>query len=306
MIDKYLRIIARQHWIRLGIRNRLLKIFCNPDTVLSKEFETDFFGLKYKGNFNSYIDCKVFYYGVYEREYLLFLRNLVQDKSNSIFIDIGANVGQHSLFMSMVCDEVHSFEPNPVVSKRLGEKISVNHKSNIIVHEVGLGIKDEELPFFPPKGSNHGTGSFIEKYSNNNEEKPILLKVVNGDQYISRLVLAKVDLIKIDVEGYEKYVLTGLKETLKQYRPLIAMEYSATTQESFVDAEEFMKLLPSGYRVKKISCNNSYAKVFNNPICILEEFDFKLSGGNLLLYPSETEHFITKGDHPTFAASKDT
>lgn len=293
MMDTFHRIIARQHWIRRGIRSRWLEIFRDPDKIRSMEFETGFFGAKYRGNLDSYIDWNVFFYGAYEREFLLFLRNLVKDKSDPVFLDIGANVGQHSLFMSLVCDEVHSFEPNPAVRKRLEDQIRINDTTNIIVHDVGLGVQDDELPFFAPKGWNQGTGSFVKEHSDYNEEEPIFLRVVNGDRYVSRLALTKVDLIKIDVEGFEKYVLDGLKETLDRHRPLIAIEHSADPQGYFLGAEELTKLLPPSYMVEKISCNRPYAQVFNSPCCILEEYDFGEPGGNLLLYPSEIGHWLT-------------
>ena len=69
-----------------------------------------------------------------------------------------------------------------------------------------MGQKDEMLSFYAPKGANQGTGSFVEHHTKNNEEYG-LLKVVNADEYISKLELKKIDLIKIDVEGFEKNVL---------------------------------------------------------------------------------------------------
>ena len=58
------------------------------------------------------------------------------------------------------------------------------------------------------------------------------LEIVEGDLYISKLNLKRVDLIKIDVEGFEKYVLLGLKDTLEKYRPFVVMEYSKVTRDN--------------------------------------------------------------------------
>lgn len=281
---KLLRLLGSQNWLRFGIRDRVIRKYCNPDTVDSIEFVTDFFGLKYKGNLNSYIDWSVFFYGAYERENLLLLKELIDGKPNSVFIDIGANVGVHSLFMSQFCSEVHSFEPNPTVRDKLEGKIGLNTINNIVVHGVGLGAHDEELPYFAPKGCNKGTGSFVKGYSQNNEDSGVL-KVVCGDQFFSKLGLNKIDLIKIDVEGFEKNVLTGLKQTIQKYRPIIFLEYSEATRESFSCLGEFMELFPEEYKVMKISCNNSCFGIFNFPKCNLVSFNFLMPGGEILIFP---------------------
>lgn len=283
-MNRLFTLIAHQDWIRFGIRDRILRKYCNPDTVGSTEFETDFFGLKYKGNLNSFLDWSVFFYGAYEKEYLFFLKNLVKDTTDPVFIDVGANVGHHSLFMSQFCSQVHSFEPNPEVRKKIEEKILINSLNNISVHNVGLGVKNEDLPFYSPKGANKGTGSFIADHSLNNE-LGTTLRVANGDEYISNLLLSKIDLIKIDVEGFEKNVLIGLKDTIEKYRPTIVIEYSATTMKSFSGLEEFMSLFPARYKVKRVLCNNARYIMFNSPKCRLVNFDFKIPGGDLLISP---------------------
>lgn len=281
-----LRFIGSQHWIRFGIRDRVIRKFCNPDTVASVEFESNFFGLKYKGNLNSYIDWRTFFYGAYERENLLFLKSLdktIQDKK--IFVDIGANVGVHSLYMSQFCSEVHSFEPNPVVRGSFEEKIRINTLKNIFLHGVGVGMVDQELPYFAPKGCNQGTGSFIEGYSSNNDNNGVLLKLVCGDEYFEKLGLTQIDIVKIDVEGFEKNVLCGLKKTLEKYRPIIFLEFSESTKQSFTNYDEFIESFPSGYSVKKVVSNKAYLGVFNTSVNQLENFDFKRSGGDILIYP---------------------
>lgn len=283
---RLLRFLGCQNWLRFGIRDRIIRFFCSPDSASSFEFVTNFLGLKFKGNLNSFIDWSVFFYGAYERENLLFLRELVCNKSNPVFVDVGANVGVHSLFMSQFCSEVHSFEPNPTVRNKLEEKIKINTISNIIIHDVGLGSNNQALPYFESKGNNQGTGSFVEGYSQNNQEKSIQLMVVCGDDYFKKFDLKAIDLVKIDVEGFEKNVLIGLRETIKKYRPIIFLEYSKATRESFICLNDFMELLPDGYEVMKVSCNNPCCWLFNSPKCKLVNFDFEMSGGDILIFPS--------------------
>ena len=58
----------------------------------------------------------------------------------------------------------------------------------------------------------------------NNDNNGILLKLVYGDEYFERLGLDQIDIVKIDVEGFEKEVLYGLKKLLSQNKILIQIE----------------------------------------------------------------------------------
>src|SRR5882762_3418698 len=205
MILRFLRALGHQDWIRYGIRNRLIRRFCNPNTVDSHEFEMDFFGSIYRGNLNCHLDWCAYFFGAYEKSELLLMRDLVQHENEAIFVDVGANIGHHSLFMSRYCKQVHAFEPYEGVRTHLDSKISYNNCHNIVVHSVGLGCKEEALPFFAPTGFNTGTGSFMPSHEANNNARIGELTVVNGDAYFSKLGLKNIHLIKIDVEGFEKF-----------------------------------------------------------------------------------------------------
>jgi FkbM family methyltransferase len=248
-------------------------------------FEVNFYGLKYCGNLNSFLDWHVYFFGAYEKESLPLYRHIASFTPSPIFLDVGANVGQHSIFMSQYCSLVHSFEPNPDVRCELEEKIGVNKLKNVVIHDVGLGEKDGNLTFYAPQGCNKGTGSFVKGFSMDNKEQGCL-KVVNGDDYLSDLNLTNIALIKIDVEGFEKAVLMGLKNTIEVYRPSIIIEFTAATKDSFSDSLELFSLFPDTYKIKKIVCNRPKFLFFNSPEWILEDFNFDIPGGDLLISQS--------------------
>jgi len=268
----FLRLFGHLDWLAFGIRDRIIRYFVNPDTVEGKEFETDFFGLKYQGNLNTFIDWSVYFYGAYEKDILYLMRDIVNEKQNSIFYEVGANVGHHSLFMSKFCREVHSFEPYDRAKDILMSKLLYNKCSNVIVHNVGLGARSEFLDFYAPASRNIGTGSFMAEHAEDNNIKLGKLEIVEGDLYISSLNLKRVDLIKIDVEGFEKYVLLGLRDTLEKYRPFVVMEYSRVTRNNLT-IQELREILPSGYSVKGISTNRTFCLLFNRMNYHLTDFD---------------------------------
>lgn len=274
-----LRWLGHQGWIPFGLRNRVLFWLCNPNARRSREFEVNFFGFKYRGNLNSYLDWVVYFYGAYQKQELFLLRDIVFKKGgrDCIVIDIGANIGHHSLYLSQYAREVYAFEPYGAVRERLEEKICLNNINNIRVVPLGLGLENKELDFFAPVGCNAGTGSFVRAHAPDNNQFAQKLKVVKGDDYFEPCQLSRIDLIKIDVEEFEKNVLLGLKQTLHRYQPVIFCEYSAETRASFANADELKTCIPDGYKIIKFNnSSNSYR---------LSQFEFDEPGVNLLLIP---------------------
>lgn len=285
IIYGFLRILGHQEWIRYGIRDRILRTFGNPTTIDSQEFEIDFFGFRYKGNLNCYIDWVIYFHGAYEKQELRILKDLIKDKHDPTFIDVGANIGQHSLFMAKYCNEIHSFEPYSVVRDKLQEKISLNNISSITIHPVGLGDEDQELKFYAPAGANTGTGSFVKKHAVGNKELIEKLKVVNGDSYFNRARIERVSLIKIDVEGFEKSVLAGLKETLSSLRPIIFMEFSEATKASFSGESELIAMLPAGYTILTVKPTRNIFFFFSSNKYQFIPFGFDGCGESIVLLP---------------------
>jgi FkbM family methyltransferase len=284
-LSKYaLRALGHQHWLRFGIRDRAIRAAFSPDKMESTEFSTRFFDLTYTGNLNSFIDWTVYFYGALEAGTLTLLKDLAAATPEPVFVDIGANVGQHSIFMSMHANTVHSFEPNPRVLRQFRELIEGNKLTNITIHPVGLGDKDEVLPFFSPQGANLGTGSFVKEHSPDNVQSG-QLQIRNADEYLSGLGLKKIDVMKIDVEGFEKSVLKGMTKTLAKYRPRVVMEFSETTKTTLSSMDELLGLFPSGYKVSLIVELEPVLFFFNKPGYALKTFDFDKHFGNLLFAP---------------------
>ncbi|MDB4056844.1 FkbM family methyltransferase [Candidatus Thioglobus sp.] len=102
----------------------------------------------------------------------------------NIFIDIGAHVGNHSLYFSKYCYEIHSFEPNLNLVKKFKENIVVNNLYNIMVHDLGLGDTTKKLEFYFSVGCNQGTGSFVKNHSYNNKKEMLNISVSDFLFYI--------------------------------------------------------------------------------------------------------------------------
>ena len=289
LIRNLLRMFGHQKWIRFGIRDRIIRAFDNVDKQSNKFFSVPFFGKTYVGDLSVFIDWSTYYYGSYESEELNLMRDALNGVSDPIIIDVGANVGHHSLFASTFAKEVHAFEPFPDVSAKIYDKIKVNSIKNIKVHEVGLGDTNEDLFYYTPGSHNTGVGYFSAEPINGSAY--INLPVRIGDEYLKPYNLPKVDFIKIDVEGYEPQAIRGLKQTIHLYRPIIFFEWSYNERHPDINethrSHEFKLLFPSNYTIYNIISNEPYLKFFSKKGYTLIEDIPPINDGNKIAIPNE-------------------
>src|SRR5215472_14769316 len=93
-----LRAVGHQRYLRFGVRDRVLRRLDDPDITASAEFVAPFFGARYRGNFDTFVDWSAYYYGAYERDDLEVIGDLIAPLDAPTFVDVGANVGHHTLF----------------------------------------------------------------------------------------------------------------------------------------------------------------------------------------------------------------
>jgi len=294
------KFLWHQPWFNPRFGRTVYKSICRHGEAPDFPFETDFFGLKYQGNLRNNIDFNVYYYGAFEKSLLFFLRDCLQSihKSPSIFCDVGANIGQHSLFMSKVADQVHAFEPFTEVLKKIDQHICLNKILNLSVHNVGLSDKDELLPFFAPTGRNQGIGSFDASTTAKGNRNIGNLLLVSGDSYFQQQSIVGVDLIKIDVEGFEKSALQGLRNTLANDRPVVVCELTYGRDLSITSMEELSSLFPQNYSFLTFDNRKSNgskarrkeAKARKSGIYNLVPFEFRLQSGqdDIVACPNES------------------
>jgi FkbM family methyltransferase len=237
--DRVLRLLAHQDWLR-G-RDKIIRAFSHPDRQESHAFETDFFGQRYSGNMNNFIDWSVFYYGAFaghELQLLSALAEALRAKGKPVnFYDVGANIGHHTLFMSRHADRVFSFEPFSVVRNEMARKLKYAGAENVTIFPVALGDENETGSFRPPTGATQGTGTLGHILPDNASSTTIPVQVARGDDFFAANQLPPISLLKMDVEGYETKVLSGLRETIWRDRPPIFLEIQPE-KESAVEASK--------------------------------------------------------------------
>lgn len=262
------------------------------------DFTADINGARYEGNTGNYIDKHIFYYGAYEKPVLFFLRDIMTSaySGQGVFLDIGANTGQHSLFMSRHAREIHAFEPWAPVLKKLHRHIEINRLKNLVIHPFGLGNENSKQLFYAPPKNNLGTGSFVKEFSSQNQPGETL-EIRIGDEFLETASIASVDLIKMDIEGYEKLALKGLTRTLHKHRPIVEFELSINPKSSvsIKTHAELLSLFPENYEFATFSprSNRMTGAYVLEPITGVLQFDH-VKQHDLVAYPIEKQSFIKR------------
>ena len=177
-------------------------------------------------------------------------------KPNSIFIDIGANYGTHSIYignkikMNNEIGKVYAFEIQPKIYNLFLKNIKDNNLDSCIIPIFnGLGNSHSIIDLIIPKDydlhENPGGISLINKTQNDSDDK-ISTSIITLDS----LNLNNISVIKIDVEGYEIEALTGSIETINRNNPVIIMEIWPDNKEKYF---EWFKLNLPNYDIETLN-----------------------------------------------------
>lgn len=144
-------------------------------------------------------------------------------------IDAGAHYGSWSRYMSLMFDNVHAFEPHPKIFECL--KKNIENYSNVKAYPAALS----------------NVTSFVNIADG---EENSGCNYVDGPGVIPSLVIDELDFddvafIKVDVEGYEYFVLRGAEKTLLKHKPIIHLEDKGHSLRYNIEQGEAVKYLES-------------------------------------------------------------
>lgn len=183
-------------------------------------------------------------------------------KDGQTFIDIGANFGVYSVYVSknFLNSKIHSFEPLPETYGILEQNISHNDCKNIKANNKGLSFKKDELYF---TNDQYAGNHIVMNPKNTNNLTKVDVEIL--DDYVMTNGIDKVHFIKCDVEGAERLVLQGAKNTIEKHHPIILIEiYDGWTQRFGHSANDVISyLLNFGYKVKMINHKTKRIEDFN-------------------------------------------
>jgi len=182
-----------------------------------RDFEID--SIKLKLDISDYLGHYI-YFGIKDLS-LIALLELVQ--KNIVVLDVGANIGYTALRMASITGTngtIHAFEPDPYNFEQLTKNTNLNSYLPIKTYNVGLGIKQSKLKLAINTPDNFG-GNRIKEDAVENFN---WVNIITIDSFVETNNIGKVNLIKIDVEGFEYNVLKGAEKVLEKHRPILFIE----------------------------------------------------------------------------------
>ena len=168
----------------------------------------------------------LFVTGTYEPNEFAYLSGIL--KPGMVFIDAGAYLGLYSLFASTLVGEegtVLAVEPSRRDYQRLKENTDLNHKKNIRLIPIGLSndSSEHDLRIADEMHSGQNTlGGFA--YPGVQAIGRQCVRVERLDDVVQKERFKRVDVIKMDTEGHELFVLQGARETIDRFKPLLLVE----------------------------------------------------------------------------------
>jgi FkbM family methyltransferase len=211
----------------------------------------------------SNIDRHVLSEGLFEKGVLDLLRDVCRSTGHTeLMIDIGANIGNHTVALAPTFARVESVEPHPVLFRILEANALYNRLSNVRCHNFGLAGEDatgtltespgnhalnrvRERSQLPPEVFGLTQASFSNEYS---IELRDALDFVG--QFGSALDRA---FVKIDVEGMEQEIVASIVPLLHSHKPLVGFEWFTRSQPRLT---EIVTAIP-GYELWGIRVHDS-------------------------------------------------
>ena len=181
----------------------------NPIVPQCGVVHANIYGYKMKLDLKDHIQ-RMIYIGAFERLETSLIKSYL--RPGATFADVGANVGYFSLLASRLVGKtgrVLSFEPSSYVANLLSETIQVNSIQTIDLCRYALGRVNSKAVLSDVLPSNHSPTFFLP-----GSGPPVDIRVL--DEVLAEKNIDRIDLMKIDVEGFELEVLSGAEKTVSE------------------------------------------------------------------------------------------
>lgn len=199
-------------------------------------------------------------HNVWEASATRLLNHLLEP--GNIFVDVGANWGYYSLLTAAAVGQtgqVHAFEPQPHVIAVLHRAIRHNHLPQLTANQMTVGATNGTLTLYLASDGNSLLASAITS-DRTDPTHTVEVPLTTLDDYLATHHIARVDVVKIDVEGLEGAVLDGATTLLQgDDAPIVLCEISPTALHNVgsTPAQLLAHLASFGYYLYRMVPDNS-------------------------------------------------
>jgi FkbM family methyltransferase len=209
-------------------------------------------GISYDLDLSQGIDLAIFL-GIFERRTALVLRELVQP--SSLVLDIGANIGAHTLHLANLVGRggrVFAFEPTDFAFRKLQRNLELNPVLSSRVEAVRCFLSDSDDASVP--GAIYSSWPLVGESELHAKHLGREMETLSAQGRELDSILAdhadrRVQLVKLDVDGFECSVLRGATKMLREDKPIFVMELSPyVLEERGASLAELLSFfIPNGY-----------------------------------------------------------
>lgn len=231
------RIIRNVNFVLAPILPNSIKI--HPSGVL--KVKTQKGSIKVSANQTSYVARELFWKGSERYEYTPIFADLISKME--VFYDIGSSIGYYSILGAHLNPKlyVEAFEPTDSAAYYLKENIRINDLGNqVSFNEIAISDQKGDIDFFVIKNKKypntrnlsgeHNMGTKLYLSSNK-----IRVNTITLDQFVFEENHRAPDLIKLDTEGSEHFILQHSTETINKHKPIIICEVLFSTIEKEIE-----------------------------------------------------------------------
>ena len=206
-----------------------------------------------------------------------FLKHLNPYKIYTVF-EVGARYGDESIALSeiFVDADIYAFEPNPLVIDKTKNRLK--DYSRIKFFPYGLGEKEEELPFYPylnKHDDNIGCSSFLKRidFETTQIETDKKVKVRRLDNVCKEEDIDVIDILCMDVQGFELNVLKGAGEILKEIKFIIMEQPKEKIDTRFLPPDVHSKYVdaPNHNEIKEFMTSKGFVEIERIPENMIED-----------------------------------
>ena len=228
-----------------SIAYRLVALLADGDPYRSVSVH----GISLRADVTDFVFSGIYFGGVsYEPQLTRFLCERL--KPGGVFVDVGANSGYFSLLAASLAGtsgRVYAFEPNPPVARALACHIALNAMDDrIVASECALSdTSQDRVPLFVTEAHTGfatlvGDSAIAPEYLG--APTTVGIRTTTFDDWRAAASVDRVDLMKIDVEGFESQVLAGMRESLAAGR------VAALVVETSWDSPAHRRLVSLGFQ----------------------------------------------------------
>ncbi len=199
------------------------------------------------------VEQSLYYFGTYEKGTLHFIEEHL--KKGDVFYDVGANIGLMAIFAANQvgsAGKVIAFEANPETLGILNYNIGLNYAKQIQSVGKAIGSENGFVEIYNNWAVNRG-GATIVKPNDSALSSQVEMISIDGSPEFGN---GRIDMVKIDVEGFEMNVLKGMTQVLKRDKPpILIVECSADRKNDYTSINDLYRFIKSvnDYKVYKLS-----------------------------------------------------